>query len=129
MEILIAVEKLKSGIKSHHRKESKLSSGFKLLKINASEKEVEQVLDVRFYWAGHTCYCCLWGSFKGELFDGSGKAGGYGYEKESAALDAALTSAGIMVKDLSGTGQTKEAIDKIAKLMEIEFYHIVKYHG
>lgn len=41
-----------------------------------------------------TVYCSLW--VNGDLYcSGSGKAGGYGYHKESAALAGAINSAGI----------------------------------
>src|SRR5690606_12184309 len=89
-----------------------------------------QPLDVRFYGSGQTVYCCIWGSIKGDYFNGSGKAGGYGYDKESAAFAQALQSAGFNVSGLSATGQNERAMNIIAKnLMGLEHYTIVRAHG
>lgn len=41
-----------------------------------------------------TVYCSLWVNF-GNYTSGKGQAGGYGYHKESAALQDAISSAGI----------------------------------
>ena len=49
-------------------------------------------------------YCALWIHAKGVCYtSGKGTASGYGYHKPSAAIDAALTSAGIELID-SKTG-------------------------
>ena len=47
--------------------------------------------------------CALWVHAKGVYTSGKGTASGYGYHKPSAAIDAALTSAGIELID-SKTG-------------------------
>lgn len=43
----------------------------------------------------NTIYCNLWAWGPDRYHHGHGKAGGYGYHKQSAALDAAIRSAGI----------------------------------
>lgn len=58
------------------------------------------IVEARFYMgrssSASTVYCSLWVS--GETYcSGSGKAGGYGYHKESAALADAIRSAGIQL--------------------------------
>ena len=47
----------------------------------------------------------------GEWTSGSGSAGGYGYDKESAALADSLKSAGIELKDLDRTDRKDRRID------------------
>lgn len=64
------------------------------------KKSEKQVVDARFYMASGrnapTVYCSIWVYTKdGKGFTGHGKAGGYGYHKESAALADAIESAGI----------------------------------
>lgn len=61
------------------------------------------IVTARFYMgrsaSASVVYCCLWvhGRTKaGEVYtSGAGTAGGYGYNKESAALATAISSAGI----------------------------------
>ena len=55
---------------------------------------------------------------EGAWWSGSGNAGGYGYHKGSAALDAAIRSAGITLsRSVSGTGECEDALMAIAKAM------------
>lgn len=58
------------------------------------------IVEARFYMgrsaSASTVYCALWVS--GDTYcSGRGKAGGYGYHKESAALAGAIRSAGIQL--------------------------------
>lgn len=58
------------------------------------------VCEARFYMARRSdgaspVYCSLWVHGAGIYCGGYGKASGYGYHKESAALQAAIDSAGI----------------------------------
>lgn len=62
--------------------------------------ELCAIVEARFYMgrssSASTVYCSLW--VNGERYcSGTGKAGGYGYHKESAALAQAITSAGILL--------------------------------
>jgi hypothetical protein len=53
------------------------------------------VVDCRVYGSGSTAYACLWVYGEGNFYaSGSGKAGGWGYHKTSAAVDDAIDSAG-----------------------------------
>ncbi len=59
---------------------------------------LSSVVEARFYMGrsagASVVYCSLW--VQGDNYcSGTGKAGGYGYHKESAALAAAIKSAGI----------------------------------
>ena len=64
------------------------------------KKSEHCAVDARFYMASgrnaSTVYCSIWVRTKcGKFYSGHGKAGGYGYHKESAALSDAIKSAGI----------------------------------
>lgn len=81
-------------------------------------------IDLRIYWTAHTCWACVWlvgGS-------GSGKAGGYGYDKESAAVWSAFKSAGVSISGLSGTGMIKEALELVATEMGLTNFKIFHTH-
>jgi hypothetical protein len=69
----------------------------------------EMVIDCRLYMGrssnSSVVYCCIWVAGKGLYFSGSGHAGGYGYDKRSAAVGDAIHSMGIKLeKDISGVG-------------------------
>jgi hypothetical protein len=72
----------------------------RLCVVGKKNGELCSIVEARFYMGrsrdASTVYCSLWVS--GEKWcSGSGKAGGYGYHKESAALDAAIRSSGIFL--------------------------------
>lgn len=76
------------------------------------------VVTARWYWPGRDgasrCYCCVWLrriDQENGVYDcdgsGGGYAGGGGYHKPSAALDAALDAAGVELSDpINGRGET-----------------------
>lgn len=126
----ISINKLVQGINAKaHRKENNYTGGLKLISFDTDKKQFGETLDVRFYSTNAITYCCVWGSIKGEYFNGSGKAGGYGYDRKSAALSNALQSAGFNVSGLSATGQNELAVETIAQLSELENYTIVRVHA
>lgn len=128
MKISISKTGLKDGINARaHRKEDKFDSS--LILVTYKLGKFNQPIDVRFYFTGSTCYCCIWGSIKGKHFSGSGKAGGYGYDKKSAAMSSALQSAGFDVDGLSATGETDLAMKLLAGLNGIKKHTIVYAHG
>jgi hypothetical protein len=52
-----------------------------------------------------TVYCVLWIHHAGVYATGTGMAGGYGYDKQSAAVASAINSAGItLARSISGVG-------------------------
>lgn len=61
--------------------------------------ELAVVTEARFYMgrsrSASNVYCSLWVHCGDVDVSGTGTAGGYGYHKESAALQSAITSAGI----------------------------------
>jgi hypothetical protein len=65
-------------------------------------------------------YCSIWIHSRHKKVDcsGYGTAGGYGYHKESAALDSAIRSAGIKLDryiDGAGENAMKDAVEAIAR--------------
>lgn len=71
-----------------------------------------ELIDVRFWTArgksASVTYCSIWvrDHKGGRWFAGYGTAGGGGYHKPSAALDAAIRSAGITLEgDIHGAGE------------------------
>lgn len=60
---------------------------------------IKELVTVRWYMgrasSASVVYCCIWVHGKSFWVSGKGSAGGYGYHKSSAALQDAITSAGI----------------------------------
>ena len=65
-----------------------------------------------------TVYATVWLHGKEYQGSGSGQAGGYGYHKESAAVDIALCMAGVTLsRSVSGTGETESALEATARAL------------
>lgn len=76
------------------------------------------VFDARFYMgrsaSASTVYCSVWIHGKdGAYRSGRGNAGGYGYHKESAAMESALAAAGFRFKESWG-GSGEQAMNLAA---------------
>ena len=79
----------KQSFNAKHRKET-LYEAYRVI-----DGDFNTVLDCRVYGSRSTAYACLWVYGKGDFYaKGSGKAGGWGYHKTSAAVDDAIDSAG-----------------------------------
>ena len=63
--------------------------------IAVIDRDGKPVVIARIYQPGTVAYCSLWISGAGSYGRGQGKAGGGGYHKPSAALQAAIDDAGI----------------------------------
>lgn len=75
----------------------------------------------RFYDTGQTIHCIAWLSGNEHYTSGYGKAGGYGYCKESAAMESAIIDSGIkMDRYWGGSGDIsmREAAFSIAKKLD-----------
>lgn len=93
----------------------------------AIDTEGKHILTVKTRYTNHgTCHAVayIYGREHG-FGTGYGKAGGYGYDKESAAVANALEKAGINVTGLSATGQTREALERIAKQLNPDFLVLI----
>lgn len=72
----------------------------------------------RFYYPGDVAYCVVWIHGDASHGYGMGKAGGYGYHKESAALADALRDAGVTLDshiDGRGDRAMSEAVEAVAR--------------
>ena len=91
--------KRKEKFRTSHRKEKAgLYRGYRVI-----DKKFNTLVDCRVYWPGSVVYCCIWVSelhesegrtYVNRHFTGSGKAGGHGFHKESAAVGNAIHNAG-----------------------------------
>ena len=88
------------------------------------DKPYTAAIEVRVYMArsasASTVYATIWArSRDGKThMSGTGKAGGYGYHKESAAINSAMSSAGVEFErgfGGAGDGPTQIAIKTLAK--------------
>lgn len=81
-------------------------------------KTGRDVVEARIYWPGNTAYACIWVHGAGLYGHGGGKAGGYGYDKASAALQAACDDAGVtLAHNIAGVGEQamRDAVAAIAR--------------
>ena len=71
----------------------------KYLVVGKIGKELREIVDCRVYMGrsrqSSTVYASIWVHAPDCYASGKGQAGGWGYHKESAAIGAAITSAGI----------------------------------
>ena len=111
------------------RKESKFHSQFSVL-----DKDTGQEIAIsRFYDTETRVYCCLW--IRGHKASGSGAgfAGGYGYHKESAALEHAIGNAGIKLSEpIGGVGERDmvRALEAIAQAVSGKRrFFVIKAHA
>ena len=101
--------------------------------FNVVTDGLKEVIKARCYMGrsanASTVYASVWINTSEVHTSGKGKAGGYGYHKESAAIAAAIESAGISLDtDISGVGDgaIKEALSAIANALGFERVLIVE---
>ncbi len=89
--------------------------------FNLITDELKEIITVRCYMgrsaSASTVYASIWINAPGYHSSGRGNAGGYGYHKESAAISAAIESAGITLdQSIEGVGNTaiEDALKAIA---------------
>lgn len=68
-----------------------------------------EIVTCRIYWPGSVAYCALWVDTNGVHARGTGRAGGGGYCKESAAIDSAVRDAGFVMSESFGGRGTQVA--------------------
>lgn len=99
---------------------------------------MKAVVVARIYATKSTVYACVWinsstyKNRKGVYLSGGGKAGGYGYHRASAALQAALDDAGIVLTEaIDGRGESAmfDALAATAKALGYRKFHIHEAHG
>lgn len=98
---------------ANYRKDS-LHRGFKVIEAVTGKT----VVDARLYYPGSVAYAAVWINSETLHASGTGKAGGYGYHKESAALGDALENAGVTLSEhIGGRGHAVmgEALVAVAR--------------
>ena len=128
MEITVKSFEPKEAMNAYIRdQEAKhLYKGLKAVTFDG-EKMIELV-DLRIGATASTAYACVWFKSVNKWAYGSGKAGGYGYDKGSAAAEAAFRAAG-MVTSGFGAGCNREAVKAAGEYLSngkpvfvVEFY-------
>lgn len=111
----------------NYRKERGLYKGFKVINL----KTCAEVIDVRFYnTTGRANYCAMW--IYSDVFNssGTGRACGYGYNRESAAFNEAICNCGIKGFPRFGcSGCNEWALDILCRILGLKKYKIVKFYG
>ena len=113
-----------------HRKDNGFAREYALIDL----VDGATVVTLRIYWPGSVAYACVWINRGGQEIHarGAGKAGGYGYCKESAAAHGALADAGVKLEhaiDGRGTSAIHDALSAIAEYLGIARYAIHVAHA
>lgn len=130
MEIVKFELQEKINVKSH-RKEKYFTDEYAVINLDEDNEYSRSLFIVRFYHTQSASYCCVW-SYKNKPFNGSGKAGGYGYHRESQALENALKSCGIDFNEsIGGKGysQYESIFTLIANKLGYNNIYIHHAHG
>lgn len=116
-----------------HRKEGKcFFSQLSVVSLSAKpwvNGELSPEITLRLYGTGNKNFACLW--IRGQDRRGSGSAGGYGYHRPSAAVQEAITNAGIsLANPIDGAGEeaVREALLAISKALKVKRPAIVEAH-
>ena len=101
--------------------------------FNVITDTLKEIITVRCYMgrsaSASVVYASIWVYGPEHFASGTGKAGGYGYHKSSAAIGDAIKSAGIeLSKDIEGVGDSAviEALGAIAEAMGYNKFLIVE---
>lgn len=112
---------------ANYRKDS-LHHGYKVIEAATGKT----VVDARIYWPHSVAYAAVWINSETLHASGTGKAGGYGYCKQSAALAEALVNAGVTLSEnISGVGHIamRDAVLAVARAASNrrKFYLVESY--
>ena len=98
-----------------------------------SDDGLKNIITARCYMgrspSASTVYASIWVRSTDHETSGTGKASGYGYHKQSAAIDEAIRSAEIELdEDISGRGDSaiEESLEAIAATLGFESCLIVR---
>jgi len=124
-----------TAFKASQRKENNLWKEYAFFVHQPDDKphKIRAAVTVRFYFPGQTtCYCAFWVNLGEHSIRATGKAGGYGYEKKSAAFEDAARAAGFKFSEnFGGKGETAiiEAGKAILSFFGAECYHVHEANG
>lgn len=83
-----------------HRKDRHFSQSWLFVSQDTAE------IRCNVYETSGRSYCCLWINLGGQIRSGTGYAGGCGYHRSSAAVQEAITNAGIHLSEpIDGRGE------------------------
>ena len=113
-------------ININHRKENGFDRAYIVL-----DKKGQTIAELRTYWPANDVYACLWVHYGGIYATGSGRAGGYGYDKRSAAASEAFSKAGIKTdKSFHGSGNQMQALEALGRhLAKRQFLTVVEAYA
>lgn len=119
-----------------HRKEGKcFFDSYSVIDLANPNKygrnEMHALIELRLYGTGNQNFACLWVHGEQINTQGSGRAGGYGYHRPSAAAGEAIRNAGFSLShDIGGVGDDaiKEALGAIAECLGIKNFGIFHAH-
>lgn len=111
----------------NYRKDTGLYKGFKVIEL----KTGAEIIDVRFYnRTGRANYCAIWIFSKMFNSSGTGRACGYGYNRESAAFNEAICNCGIKgFPRFGGSGCNEWALEVLCKILNIKKYKIISFYA
>ena len=124
---IITLDDKKSRFITSYRKDSGLYKGFKVLDL----KTKKIVVDVRFYnTTGRANYCAMWIFTDSFHSSGTGRACGYGYNRESEAFNEAICNCGISnFPRFGGSGCNEWAIEQLLKILDVKKYKIIDFYA
>lgn len=103
----------------NHRKENHFQQQYTGLVLDGNE--LREAVTLRIYGTSAVNYAALWYNNGKKWARGTGKAGGYGYHRPSAAAAEAFEAAGVELEsDISGSGSA--AIESAVKSLLCELY-------
>lgn len=112
------------------RREKNYDGGYVAVAITS--EGVRECVDLKLYTTASRAYCCVWFYGDGVSGNGSGRAGGYGYHRASAAALSAFRAAGVALdEDIAGRGDgaIRDAVEAIARALYPEaVVHVVHAH-
>ena len=112
MNIKIVSMDLRNNFKHSYRKED----GFFLEYATLNCKTGDSFMISRWYATTARIYCCVWIDGKDTHGVGCDYAGGWGYDRVSAAFAGAISAAGIEISEnIAGVGRS--AVEQVIKLI------------
>lgn len=96
-----------------------------------ASRKINTKIELRLYGTGNTNFACLWAWGEQINTQGSGRAGGYGYHRPSAAAQEAISNAGFTLsQDISGVGEEAihDALCAIAEAIGLTNYGVIHAH-
>ena|ERR1700761_3386465 len=117
-------------INRNHRKENHFDGEYQVMALN-DDGTICRKISCCLYSTQSMNYCCIWISKAGEMISGSGSAGGYGYNRMSAAVSEALKQCGYEFnKEIAGVGESavKAALMAVAEYNEYINPVIIQSH-